>query len=413
MTQVTLQALTCAMELERLHGIFKVYIPDVKTLKFADQLARHFATAVSMDVNGHNSLGDVSLSTVSPLEHIEIKRRLRTIPFLKMLTDDDIETLSEKCTLMRFNQGDVLMRQGEPGESMLIVQAGVVSIYVKKPNLDETPAASYVDELGDEVATREEGEFLGEMSLLTGECRTASVVAHINCVMINVTPAGLLPLMAAKPELKRKLAEVMQQRLSGKPFTAGVKLRLHQALACGPMWMAHVGGAHLDQRQGPRREFIVLGNALLESAIALDEAATGTVVISSTAWGHVARSYEGDATPLGNYKIVGLRPGVQTLDIPRVNEQAVPQFHIWPILKMYCHEGARDLQDIAPFAADVRKLTVIFIRLELDLEKPSLDTVQMTHKACLVIQNATYMYKGTLRQFLQDDKVCSRVCTYV
>jgi hypothetical protein len=40
-------------------------------------------------------------------------------------------------------------------------------------------------------------------------------------------------------------------------------------------------------------------------------------------------------------------------------EEAAPQYNLWPILKMYCHEGARELQDIAPFAADVRKLTVM------------------------------------------------------
>jgi hypothetical protein len=58
----------------------------------------------------------------------------------------------------------------------------------------------------------------------------------------------------------------------------------------------------------------------------------------------------------------------------------------------------------------VRKLTVIFIRLDLDLENPTLDTVQLTHKACLIIQNATYTYRGTLRQFLQDDKGCLAIC---
>ena len=357
------------------------------------------------------------MPAVSPLEHIEITRRLHTISFLKVLSEEDIHLLSEKCSLLRYSQGDVIMRQGEPGESMLIVHAGVVSIHIRKPAVASSDGMaswegleSDEDDIGDEVATREEGEFLGEMSLITGEARTATVLAHTNCVMINISAAGLLPLMASNPELKDELTDLMQQRLSGKPFTSGVKLRLHQALACGPMWMAHVGGASLDQRQGPRREFIVLGNALLESAQALDEAPTGTVVISPTAFNYVKDTYVGEVTQGGNYKVLGLEAGQQTMDIPRTTSGPTPQFHIWPILKMYCHEGARDLQDIAPFAADVRKLTVLFIRLELDLEKPSLHTVQMTHKACLVIQHAASLYRGTLRQFLQDDKGCVAIC---
>jgi len=260
MSQVMLQALTCAMELERQHGIFKVHIPDAKTLKIADQLARHFATAISVDVTASSSCSNSWLPHISPLEQIEIVRRLRNIPFLRVLSDADINQLAEKCSLLRYQQGEVVMRQGEPGESMLIIQAGVVAIYVKKAGADDhSQEQTLLDDIGDEVATREEGEFLGEMSLLTGECRSATVLAHTNCVMINVSASGLLPLMASNPELKEELTDLMQQRLSGKPFTSGVKLRLHQALACGTMWMAHVGGAHLDHLQGPRREFIVLG----------------------------------------------------------------------------------------------------------------------------------------------------------
>ena len=36
--------------------------------------------------------------------------------------------------------------------------------------------------------------------------------------------------------------------------------------------------------------------------------------------------------------------------------------------------------------------------------------MQCTHKACLAIQSATYRHKGTLRQFLQDDKGCLAIC---
>ena len=52
----------------------------------------------------------------------------------------------------------------------------------------------------------------------------------------------------------------------------------------------------------------------------------------------------------------------------------------------------------------------MFIRLALDLDMPTLTTVQCTHKACLAIQSATYRHKGTLRQFLQDDKGCLAIC---
>jgi hypothetical protein len=49
----------------------------------------------------------------------------------------------------------------------------------------------------------------------------------------------------------------------------------------------------------------------------------------------------------------------------------------------------------------VHKMTVIFLRLQLDLEDPDFSTVEQTHAALLAIQSAIYPRKGTLRQFLQ------------
>lgn len=49
-------------------------------------------------------------------------------------------------------------------------------------------------------------------------------------------------------------------------------------------------------------------------------------------------------------------------------------------------------------------MSVIFVRLSLDLEDPSYETVEQTHAALLAIQDAIYPRRGTLRQFLQDDK---------
>lgn len=53
-----------------------------------------------------------------------------------------------------------------------------------------------------------------------------------------------------------------------------------QSISCGLFWFAHVGGAQLSRHNGPRREFLVIGNGLLKAAEALDEATIGTLVVS-------------------------------------------------------------------------------------------------------------------------------------
>ena len=55
-------------------------------------------------------------------------------------------------------------------------------------------------------------------------------------------------------------------------------------------------------------------------------------------------------------------------------------------------------------------MTVLFVRLHLDLEQPDEATVEGSHQALLTIQRAIYSRNGTLRQFLQDDKGLLAIC---
>lgn len=82
-----------------------------------------------------------------------------------------------------------------------------------------------------------------------------------------------------------------------------------QAVACGPVWLAHIGGARLDgpSEFGPRREFIVLGGALRRAGEALDEAPAGAVAVSADAWQFLAGSCIGEATPKGVVPLCQLR----------------------------------------------------------------------------------------------------------
>ena len=75
-----------------------------------------------------------------------------------------------------FNEGDVIMRQGEPGESAYIIEEGLVEISVEKPNGDSLT-----------VATRGAGAIIGEMSLIDSAPRTATVTAKEECVLLEIT----------------------------------------------------------------------------------------------------------------------------------------------------------------------------------------------------------------------------------
>ena len=85
-----------------------------------------------------------------------------------------------------FGDGESIVRQGEPGESMFIIASGRASV-VLEPDRRE-------------VATIDAGGYFGEMSLLTGEPRTASVIARGDTVVLEVDANMFRHLAATSPQ---------------------------------------------------------------------------------------------------------------------------------------------------------------------------------------------------------------------
>jgi CRP-like cAMP-binding protein len=84
-----------------------------------------------------------------------------------------------------YGKGEAIVRQGEPGESMYVLCSGTVAV-VLEPDKRE-------------VATIRPGGYFGEMSLLTGEPRSATVVARGEVVVLELTAEVFRHLGAGSP----------------------------------------------------------------------------------------------------------------------------------------------------------------------------------------------------------------------
>lgn len=111
-----------------------------------------------------------------------------------------IDALHAASRRVVFPRGSVLIRQGEPGTSMFTIVSGKVAVSVHEPDGEHKVA-----ELGPD-------DYVGEMSLLTGEPRTATVTAKNKVVALETPKAALQPILAKAPHLARQFAEMVRDR---------------------------------------------------------------------------------------------------------------------------------------------------------------------------------------------------------
>lgn len=99
-----------------------------------------------------------------------------------------------------FPRGTVMMRQGDIGHSMFLIADGKVNVAVHSPSGDQ------------HVATLGSGDIVGEMSLLTGARRSATVTAARKVAAVEIPKSAIESLIAESPGLIGRFAEMMEQR---------------------------------------------------------------------------------------------------------------------------------------------------------------------------------------------------------
>jgi CRP-like cAMP-binding protein len=147
----------------------------------------------------------------------------------------------------RFRRGEALLRQGDVGQSMLILAEGLVEILVVP---DAGGAAR-------SIARRRPGEPIGEMSLLTGGRRSATARALTDVVAFEIAREHLEPLLESRPGLAGALSWLVAER------------RLHQAEASSDL------GAEQDSQQTKRLSEQILGRMRALFRGALDDRRAG------------------------------------------------------------------------------------------------------------------------------------------
>jgi CRP-like cAMP-binding protein len=131
----------------------------------------------------------------------EILQVLRGIEIFSPLNPSELERAAAQVRMERYSAGEMVLRQGDPGDSFFVIKGGKVEV-----SLGQCPEDRRVlTHLG-------KGNIFGEMSLLTGEARSANVIALTDCEFLVLDKKGFQDILTANPMIAQTLSEILAKR---------------------------------------------------------------------------------------------------------------------------------------------------------------------------------------------------------
>jgi CRP-like cAMP-binding protein len=178
------------------------------------QLARFAIRPAPMDPNTKLDVGDGAHP--KSLQHaaeealraaldlsvfVGYQEQYHPLPFLSELSWESFAAVARSLTILRLKDGDVVMRQGDVGDSLFLVASGELRVFVTTPDGPK------------DVAHLFENTLFGEMALITGQPRTASVAVVGAADVIQVSKAALMHVIATVPSVRDGLDRFSRERL--------------------------------------------------------------------------------------------------------------------------------------------------------------------------------------------------------
>ena len=122
-------------------------------------------------------------------------------PLFDGFSPEELVAVMRGLELVTFEAGDVVVAEGAPGDSMFILTSGRVKAYVKTPKGKSMKVQEF-----------EEGDFFGEIAVLTGKPRTATLTAAVDCECLELSRANLDEITKTHPGVREVLKKFQKER---------------------------------------------------------------------------------------------------------------------------------------------------------------------------------------------------------
>src|SRR5262245_27068333 len=124
-------------------------------------------------------------------------RHLQRVPLFSGFDEPELRRVADQSRIVEVHQGTVITQIGEPGDSFFVIIDGTVVV--------RTPVGPGIE--------LKPGDFFGEMSLLDGEPRSATIVASTDVRLLIVDRTHFWRLLEETPDLIRRILTILSRRV--------------------------------------------------------------------------------------------------------------------------------------------------------------------------------------------------------
>jgi CRP-like cAMP-binding protein len=121
--------------------------------------------------------------------------------FFSAFSEAELQAVIHRFQLISFAPGDIVVSEGQPGNSLFVLTTGTLKTFVR-------------DQSGRNAALRElpEGSFFGEVSVLTGQPRSATITCATPCELLELDRASLDEIVAQYPRVRDLIRATYESR---------------------------------------------------------------------------------------------------------------------------------------------------------------------------------------------------------
>ena len=143
--------------------------------------------------------------TLATLPLMERVLFLRRVPLFTDLSPQDLVPIASIASEQSFADADTIAEQGEPGDEMHIIVSGYVLVILREPGGHQQV-----------LAVRAAGDVIGEMAVITGGVRMASLAAKGTVRLLSIGRRSFEAMLRERPETALALMRVLCQRLADR-----------------------------------------------------------------------------------------------------------------------------------------------------------------------------------------------------